>query len=215
MCLLEDKQMKNFALNPKVSRLLLCDLDGTLTTPKSGQWPKNYSDQKPISGVSETLTRFKSDGYAIAIVSNQGGIEAGHKTVYQTCLQMQYVLSLFPQIEVAYFSAEDNFSNKPWHQKLLHKLNLRRNDCYWVTREDAGQVNAGQYVEDWHMFNGGNEPFVFRKPHAGMLFVAMSDFCRSTVGSVIMTGDRPEDRQASEMMGAFCQFIPADEFVKQ
>lgn len=194
-----------------MTNLLICDLDGTLTRPKEGrQFPKNYSDQKPILGVPQALQAYKSKGYKIAITSNQGGIEAGFKTIYQTCLQMRYVLDLLPQVDTAYFSGEDNPDNKPWHQKLVRPFGIHRNDCYWVTREDAGQVRLGEYVEQWQLFSGGSDQFVFRKPHAGMLFAAMLDLCGDEVGHVVYTGDRPEDEAAAEMMG--CEFIPAEKF---
>lgn len=199
----------------KYSRLICCDLDGTLTRPKEGkQFPASYSDQELYEGAYEALSAYKERGYGIAIVSNQGGVEAGFKTVYQTCLQMRHVMDLLPQVDVAYFSCENHPASKSRLKKLLRYIGVHRNDCYWVNRNSAGRVDISEYIERWHLFNGGNDKFIFRKPHAGMLFVALTDLAADTIGSLIMTGDRPEDKAASSMMGSFCRFIPADDFRK-
>ena len=198
----------------KSSKLLICDLDGTLVRPIETLFPVNYADQVALDGASEALHAYKDRGYSIAIASNQGGVEAGFKTLAQTYLQMREALHLFPQVDIAYFSGEDNHKNKPFYKKALRLLEIHRNDCHWITRTDAGQINPADYVEDWHLFDGGNNRFIFRKPGAGMLFVAMKDLfdLTSDETSIIYTGDRPEDESAAKALGSICEFIPADEF---
>lgn len=201
-------------MNIKIyDKILLCDLDGTLTKPKGGRrFPKDWSDQMLLPGVYDTLSEYRKEGYGIAIVSNQGGIEAGYKTVDDTRKQMSYILSLLPQVDCAYFSAEDNYKNKPFWSRILHDIfDIRRNDCYRVTRYNFTKLNIRDYLYSWEFFYNG-ESLHFRKPAAGMLFAAKSDFGVDplTLVDFKMTGDRIEDTLAAKFIGA--AFIHAENF---
>ncbi len=58
------------------------DVDGTLTSTKSGQAFKQYpEDVLVFPGVEAGLAFHKSQGYQLIAVSNQGGVAARHKTM--------------------------------------------------------------------------------------------------------------------------------------
>jgi DNA 3'-phosphatase len=56
-------------------KILFCDLDGTIITPKSGnRFPADITDWKFIPEVVEFIRQMYHNGYDIHIVTNQGGI---------------------------------------------------------------------------------------------------------------------------------------------
>lgn len=62
-------------------KICILDKDGTLTTPKSGhQFVQCPDDQVLLPGVAEAIAQLKSEGFVLAIASNQGGVAAGKKT---------------------------------------------------------------------------------------------------------------------------------------
>jgi D-glycero-D-manno-heptose 1,7-bisphosphate phosphatase len=92
-------------------KLAIFDKDGTLVAPKSSaKFVQHPEDQMLLPGVAEGIAALAADGWAIAIASNQGGVAAGHKSLNDAIAEMQYCLSLLPQIEVAFFCPdfEDN-----------------------------------------------------------------------------------------------------------
>ncbi len=62
-----------------MNRALFLDLDGTVIKTKSGNdFPKDYDDWEFINGMLPLIRSYSDKGYIIILVSNQGGIEAGH-----------------------------------------------------------------------------------------------------------------------------------------
>lgn len=62
--------------NPKKSKLLALDKDGTLTITVSGEtFVRSPDDQKLIPGIADRISEYIAEGWMIAIVSNQGGCE--------------------------------------------------------------------------------------------------------------------------------------------
>lgn len=62
-----------------VGKGLFLDLDDTVITTKSGsKFPKNKDDWGFVPGILARIDAYVEHGYHIMIVSNQGGIEAGH-----------------------------------------------------------------------------------------------------------------------------------------
>jgi len=85
-------------------KILLLDKDGTLVVPASGaKFTNEPLDQAALPGVHEAIARFVADGYKPVIVSNQGGVEKGHKSLESAILEMQFALELFPAVTEAYF----------------------------------------------------------------------------------------------------------------
>lgn len=173
-----------------MSGLLLLDKDGTLVRPKSGnQFIQTPWDQEPIPGVREALEKYK--GWAIAIVSNQGGVAAGHKTLEETFLEFRYCLELFPQIEKAYFCP--NFEgDRCW-------------EC-WGDCEEQNRIFHEHNKTDLYLLRNPN----CRKPGAGMLLLAADN----ALQPVVMVGDRPEDEGAAIALSKEipCQFIWAEDW---
>lgn len=196
------------------NRLLLLDLDGTVTTPESGNiFPASAIDQKIIPGVHEKIKQYRAAGYDIVIVSNQGGIEARYKSIDTTIAQFQYVLSLLPEVSHAYFSCEDNYKNKPAWKKFLSNSNIYyRNDAYKVSKYLAKKVNFRALNKAYSIYTKNELPLIFRKPNEGMLFAAWKDFGYPYLNNVVMVGDRTEDKQAADYLE--CNFIWAKDFVE-
>lgn len=158
-------------------KLILLDKDGTIINPKSGnKFVQTPWDQELIAGVKEAIAHYHSSGWTIAIISNQGGVSAGHKTLNNTILEMRFCLELFPEIEEAYFCPD-----------------FEGMECYRVWRNDFIHYDADNYTV-WEVGVRGQ----FRKPKPGMLKLAqhihVPDECW-------MVGDRPEDEQAADSAG--------------
>lgn len=171
-------------------KLLLLDKDGTLILPASGErFVQSPWDQKDIDGVKETIARYASDGWNPVIISNQGGIAAGHKTLEETISEMRFCLELFPQIEEAYFCPD--FEGK---------------ECWKVWANCDEQHRICYNPESWDVADLGIA-YQFRKPMPGMLKLAMR---LHGADEVLFVGDRPEDEEAAEAAGV--SFVWAEDW---
>ena len=172
--------------------LLLLDKDGTLVRPKSRRkYVQNPWDQKPIVGVQKVVTNYKQDGWTIVICSNQGGVEAGHKTLQEAMQEMKFCLELFPEIEECYFCPD-----------LQGKKCLR----YW--RNEDWQDNHIFYSPTSNQTVELKLQGKFRKPGPGMLLLAQQIHNAS---ECLFVGDRPEDKGAAE--AADIPFVWAKQFI--
>lgn len=171
-----------------MSKLLLLDKDGTIVRPKSGaKFVQHPEDQELIPGAMEAIDRYFFDDWQIEIVSNQGGVKAGFKTMEQANLEMEFCLKLispdalpYPQsgsirIGAAYFCPDDG--------KTCHI------------------VSVGYYrgISRWHWGRESSYSGNYRKPAPGMLLKALGR-CRVNnppVTHILMVGDRPEDEEAA------------------
>jgi D-glycero-D-manno-heptose 1,7-bisphosphate phosphatase len=176
-------------------KLAILDKDGTLTQPKSGsKFVQSPDDQELMPGVKKAIAALVADGYRLVIASNQGGIEAGHKSLDDAIAEMRYCMELLPEIDSACFCPD--FAGK---------------EC-WLVNE----VRAFSVLETWKKYQKFDElKNSFRKPNPGMLYLAQFhyfwhpvDGCKLDPASCLMIGDRPEDEQAAE--GAGIPFIHAD-----
>ena len=76
-------------------KICILDKDGTLIKPKSGEkFVQNPLDQEILPGVKEKIEQLKKDGWLFAIATNQGGVEAGHKTLASAVYEVAYVMEL-------------------------------------------------------------------------------------------------------------------------
>lgn len=197
-------------MNYPKHKILLIDMDGTLVTTKSGKpFPENYSDRLPSLYLPAILQRYKDEGWAIAMVTNQGGIEAGFKTIEDTVKELRYVMNLYPMIDLAYFSPED--SDRTWWRKLQTFLGIRADTCYLVSKCNFQKIDKKYFTDDWIMYNGGRDRFRFRKPGAGKLFVAASVLCNEGWSQALMVGDREDDKGAAETFGCYFEWV--EEFI--
>ena len=155
-------------------KLLLLDKDGTLVSPASGaRFVNKPWDQAALPNALETIDRYISEGWKPIIISNQGGVIAGHKSLEDAIAEMRFALELFPSIEEAYFCPD------------------RGDTCWRVWAEDAIEYTA----QDFDVANlslAGR----FRKPDPGMLLLAYH--LEAEALELLYVGDMESDRQAAE-----------------
>ena len=85
-------------------KALFLDLDGTVRRPISdNRFILDPGDQQIICGAFEAARHFYEQKYLIIGVTNQGGVEAGYKSL-EDCIQEQaFTLELCPFIHKIYF----------------------------------------------------------------------------------------------------------------
>lgn len=170
-------------------KLLLLDKDGTLIQPKSGaKFVSKSWDQAALPGVIETLDRYVAEGWLPVIISNQGGVAAGHKSLESVIDEMRFCLELFPAIKEAYFCPD-----------------FEGSICWRVWREDAIEYKPESF--DVYELGISGE---FRKPNAGMLKLAIHI---ENADQALMIGDRDEDEAAA--ITASVPFQWAADFTKE
>ena len=154
-------------------KLLLVDIDGTVTTTVSGETFKQHPhDVKVIEGVVEALSFYQQQDWLILGVSNQGGVAAGKKSVYDVYAEMMYTLKLLPQIQCIYFCPD-------FEGRILGWVNIDHADC----KEIKGYKS-------------------FRKPSPGMIEYILSPYgVYELFEEILMVGDRPEDEKCAENIG--------------
>jgi D-glycero-D-manno-heptose 1,7-bisphosphate phosphatase len=177
-----------------MNKLLLLDKDGTLTTPVSGEkFVQTPWDQKPMEGVVPGIDAAARAGWEIAICSNQGGIDAGYKTLENCFQEMRFALELFPKIAEAYFCPANygSIGESCWR-------------C-WDDCLEEHRIQYGQFADELPYSQHGKTDY--RKPGAGMLLLAQAI---QNAGVVWYVGDRPEDEDAAKNAGV--PFLSAEEW---
>ncbi len=163
-----------------MTKILFCDIDGTLTGTVSGAiFKSNPRDVLVLPGVENALAHYAKEGYLIVGISNEGGVGAGHKKLEAAFEEKQYTCLLLPQLETIYFCPD--FAGQV----------LCRADRDTATEV---QVESGKYSS-------------FRKPGCGMIEYCLSLYA-GDVTKCWMVGDRPEDEKAAETAGI--NFIAPD-----
>lgn len=122
-----------------MNKALLCDLDGTLITTRSGrEFPLHSEDWKFIDSTLECIRHFHKRGYIICIVTNQGGIELGYLTktsfinkIDSICTKMEKMLKIEEgSIKYMFCPNMVDFNRKPlpgmaYELAIQHELDLR------------------------------------------------------------------------------------------
>lgn len=163
------------------TKILFCDIDGTLTETISGHAFKQHpKDVKVVEGANKAIAYYASLGYKVCGVSNQGGVAKGFKSLEATVEEMQFTLSLFPELEFILFCPD-----------------FEGEICVVVKRDSFEEMtNKGQN---------------FRKPNPGMVNYGLrllgSGYATDEV-EAWMVGDRPEDGECA--VNAKIKFLPAD-----
>jgi D-glycero-D-manno-heptose 1,7-bisphosphate phosphatase len=170
----------------KKIKLAIIDKDGTITETVSGAtFVQSPTDQKLIDGVQPAIAKLVSEGYTLAIASNQGGVAAGHKSLKDAIAEMDYCLSLLPEIEYGLICPD-----------------FKGERCWQITRE--AHIPRIEITEENLVVNTGLIRFPSseiigkcRKPESGMLKLAITISAGVSDYEAIMIGDRPEDEQAA------------------
>jgi len=165
-------------------RALFLDKDGTLTKTVSGEkFVRAPWDQKPIDGVTETLAKWVANGWAPIIVSNQQGVEYGHKTLEECFLEMRFALELFPTIKEAYFCPDAG--QTCWR-------------CWGDCKSGHRILYDAKYQSYEHLAGA------YRKPGGGMMQLAVD--LHATTES-FMVGDFKSDEESAAISGIPFQYI--------
>lgn len=168
--------------------LIILDKDGTLVKPfGSDRFVRHPRDQQLLPGVKEAIAQERRKGWDIAIASNQGGIQAGYKTLEDTIEEMVYAMEL-TGIDRAVFCPDSGLT--------LYQVRLicGKRDVHHRTilHDECREINS------------------FRKPAPGMLEWLLRCY---GADSAMFVGDRPEDRQAAMHHGNVV-FTPAEDWRK-
>ncbi len=148
--------------------ILLCDVDGTLTETVSGQPFKAHpQDVKVLLGVEKGLKYYAARRYSIIGISNQGEVAAGYKTIANAVQEMQYTITLLPQLRLILFCPD-------FEGKILYSVSLQG-----ATEIDTADLRS------------------CRIPHPGMIDYVLRHYAGAKAESVYLVGDRPEDEQAA------------------
>ena len=157
-------------------KVLLLDKNGTLVKPRSdSNFVQDPWDQEAIPDVKQKLEDYQEKGWECLIISNQGGIGAGYKTIESTINEMRFCLELFPQIKEAFFCPD-----------------FQGDECYrvWGKGEES-QILYNR--KSWGVAELGIEG-KFRKPNPGMLILAAHLYGAE---KLLMIGTREEDALAA------------------
>ncbi|MFM6065949.1 MAG: HAD hydrolase-like protein [Sphaerospermopsis kisseleviana] len=206
-------------------KLALLDKDGTLVTSTNPSgFVSSPEDQILRQGSLNLVKKLLDLGYNLVVVSNQGGVASGHKTLRTAIDEMLYCNQLFVKslkrsvFEMFYFcpdfKGESCWYCEPQKWTNFHKINEWRFSPQdlkggWLENEEK---TAGKY----------------RKPNCGMLKIAIRtarltalhimdesplDNKEPELEDVLMIGDRSEDFGAA--MGAKVRFLYVDEALEQ
>ena len=117
---------------------LFLDLDHTIIKPSSGgTFPTSIKDWEFLKGVTNVIKHHADRGYRIIIVTNQGGIEAGHMTEEEFNVKALNITEELKKLGITvskwYINKtlnEDDYSRKPnpgsaYEAALEFKLSLR------------------------------------------------------------------------------------------
>jgi D-glycero-D-manno-heptose 1,7-bisphosphate phosphatase len=173
----------NFTWRIKTMKLLCLDKDGTLVVPTDGdKFVQKPWGQSPLVNASIALNQYVADGWLPVIISNQGGVASGYKSLEDTIQEMRYCMELFPQIQEAYFA--------PGYE----------GDSCWRVWGNCDREHRIEYTVDYlenEVFSISDheipEHCDYRKPGCGMLALAACNHCAE---QIMMVGDRNEDEQA-------------------
>ncbi|MBW4600883.1 MAG: HAD-IIIA family hydrolase [Calothrix sp. FI2-JRJ7] len=167
-------------------KIIFFDVDGTLTETVSGATFKQHSqDVKLLPGIESALQHFDTQGYLQVGISNQGGVAAGHKTIKDTIAEMQFTLSLAPQLRTIYFCPD--FEGKT---------------CWKLKKHNSSKIKQHNTLEYGS----------FRKPGKGMIELFLKSNNVDDRTAIWMIGDRQEDEQCAS--NAHVKFMDALDFRK-
>lgn len=175
-----------------MTKLLLCDLDGTLRCPKSGaNFINDPYDQQLIPEAATAIAHYHNQGWKIIGITNQGGVAAGHKSLEDAIAEQKYTLELLPELSSIFFCTD-----------------FEGRHCWFVCQQSEDYATC-LHLTPWA------EEFIgkFRKPNPGMLLAAIKlSGSEQMKNNYCFVGDRPEDEQAAKNAGV--DFMWAEDWRK-
>jgi D-glycero-D-manno-heptose 1,7-bisphosphate phosphatase len=181
-----------------MSQLLLIDKDGTVTRTKSGEtFVQTWNDQELIPGVAQSLHYHRRQGYTPIIITNQGGVAAGHKTLHEALAETQFAC-LLAGINRAYVCPDAAGTIGENVYEIRNGVDVDVDD-WLVTHYTLDSLKTAKNLQITGL----------RKPECGMLLtaIALADY---PVQGCFYVGDRPEDSEAAAK--AEIRFMHADVF---
>jgi D-glycero-D-manno-heptose 1,7-bisphosphate phosphatase len=210
-----------------MTKLLILDKDGTIVRPASGcEWVQHPTDQELIPGVTEAISQSKSDGWEIAIASNQGGCHK-QKTFISDLTIGQHVwntkncyMGVVTEInstlvhcgDQGYSIRHDSEVLAAWKTvdqaitEMRYAMNLASISAalFAPTIEtEYGEAVCvhGHHESDYYAITSSE--IRYRKPHPGMILHLQSSIDAS---EVLFIGDRPEDQESAINAGVAFQW---------
>ncbi|MEP1079438.1 hypothetical protein NDI52_28925 [Leptolyngbya sp. PL-A3] len=179
-------------------KLLILDKEGAITVPKSGaKFVQNPTDQKLLPRTKETIARYATDGWKIAIVSNQCEVAAGHKTLKDAIQEMSYCLFLIDYSSLMYAYFCPDFEGRECYQVGWEPKVNQPTPCVYEVRYKHVHAYCRHLVGS------------FRKPGPGMI-EAVSFFHANEPPLILFVSDRAEDKAAAKSAGAY--FLSSEEW---
>lgn len=89
-------QIRQHIENLEERPVLWLDLDGTIRKPKSGkQFSESKTDYILFDGVESRIWEYRSNGFIIVGITNQGGVAHGFKSVSEVEFENEFLRKLF------------------------------------------------------------------------------------------------------------------------
>lgn len=168
----------------KMAPGLFMDLDGTIREPIEGKFVNTKSNQRLIPGVLARMKEWKSRGYFISVVTNQGGIAHGFKTIQSWTEEIMFLDTLIPHGLV------DTFNYCPFHEEgrifPFNTFSHARKPGIGMIHEAAIWLfNQRHIVVDWSnsVMVGDMDTDEQCAKNAGLTFIHINDFLNEEVGS--------------------------------
>ncbi|UYD38967.1 HAD hydrolase-like protein [Tolypothrix sp. PCC 7601] len=185
-----------------MTKILFLDLDGTIREPITGKFIDFPLNQRLIEGADKAIEFYKNQGWILIGITNQGGVEAGYKSLDDCILEQKQTLFEAIQIDSIFFCPD-----------------FKGRKCVQVTRDVVFKYSFDD-EQYWQPVHNPNNVYSFRKPGTGMLRLAIEKLTQQHENDFInrcwiseddecwMVGDRKEDKEAADNLGI--NYLAAD-----
>lgn len=194
-------------------KLAFLNKDGTLVISSKPNGFIDKPEQQVLKpGSLELVERLLLEDFTLVIVSNQGGIEKGFKSLEMAIDEMMYCNNLFVK-EL----------DRPVFERIYFCPDFGGNHCYLCEPDGYSKENQFWKTKPFDLSNSIAANKIkakgrYRKPNSGMLEQAIEYYSGATLDEpplekIIMIGDRKEDKQAAENAKVH-QFYWIDDAIK-
>ncbi len=170
-------QRKQIMIGDAAVRPALClDLDGTIRYSKRGEFINKPEDIVLFSGIEDRIWRYRSDGYLIFGISNQGGVAFGFKSPLDVERELDVMIALFERnpfhiVKVSYH--HEGGTVEPYNVRSL----LRKPGTGMLALCEVEAFEQG-FVVDWDksLFVGDRDEDEECARRAGITFLEAATF---------------------------------------